>query len=458
MSYYVKRKWNKIDLLNYGAREERYQKLLTELSFKEHKEEISAIIELNRRANKIDSKIFKQKDSFSTTVLKATMKFKHILRRVRLRLANKAKGISDDPSFVNKDEERKVKLSLSSSESSGSEESSNSSDSKSDNWRRRRSDNNSEIIIKPPTLREKSQNQTKIRLFNEDKELSVIEEKSYINSKYSKNDIESFASSYALAKLSKDHDYTSKSNRKDITPASKSKNSWNADVQSNASFVNKQNTLETIQKHLNNSSEDTKSFEKDKIDANNENSLPMNTSKMEKIDELLNNANELISKDQVFKPNMTFNIPKSKTRNHYEKNILVTGTNKEIMGNSWINSAETQNITELKKERSKLNLADIEREIADLETPLSIIEERPKDYTTNVDSRENFKNDLSGSKPQDKKVEDDSITHSIASRFGEPSFMGNLSSSSLRKIQKSEKYSLSISEMSQIQRDYNNIS
>ena len=55
---------------------------------------------------------------------------------------------------------------------------------------------------------------------------------------------------------------------------------------------------------------------------------------------------------------------------------MVTRTNKEIMGYSWINVADVENVTELKNERSKLDLVDIEREIANLKTPLSVIEIR----------------------------------------------------------------------------------
>ena len=129
------------------------------------------------------------------------MKFKHILKRVRQLLANKANGKFDGLKIAN-NEERKVKLSLSSSENNNSEASS-SSDRKSNDWRQMENYNKFEIIIKPPSLHKKSMKQTKISLYNEDKELSVIEEISHINLRFSKNDLESFASNHTLVKFLK---------------------------------------------------------------------------------------------------------------------------------------------------------------------------------------------------------------------------------------------------------------
>lgn len=174
--------------LDFSAREERVQKLLEELSFKGHKHEIEAVVELHKKSAKMTSKIFKRKDTFSSTLLKVVLKFKRILKRIRDRKKN---GIAPPSKLNTKTHESPLRsrnetsIVTSSIDSSSSSSESNSNDDT--DWRRQRS-MPSDIIIRPPTLREKPVNIPKFKLIDHDKVLSVIEENSVQNSKGSKNE------------------------------------------------------------------------------------------------------------------------------------------------------------------------------------------------------------------------------------------------------------------------------
>lgn len=69
--------------LDLIAKEERINKLIEELDFENNKDGIEAIIELQTKSLRLHRKIFKNRDVFPASMLKATMIFKRKLKRIR---------------------------------------------------------------------------------------------------------------------------------------------------------------------------------------------------------------------------------------------------------------------------------------------------------------------------------------------------------------------------------------
>ena len=420
----MQKKLKKTVDLEFSAREDRIQRLMNELSFQDHKNEIFAVIEMENKATKMTSKAFKNQDTFSSTVFKATMKFKRILRKVRERIAARKNAQDFPEDNVSTQEEQKFKNrfmmdslmseSISNDDESKSQDLTDSDDSSGNNdeWRHKRSmKTSSDILIKPPTIREKSiSTGTKIRLFDDKTPLSVIEEKSYANSKGSKMDIDSISGSVVFKGLSKEHSISAKSKNLDLTLNSAHKEVI-GDTPSGASVVQNKDTLD---------------FADQLIKSSNKELSPSSSNKSETTLKKIKNSKISMTK--------TFNIPKN-SRNPIEpKKLTIAGTKKEIMGNSWINAANPGATTSLKRERSKLDLAELERQIGDLEAPMSIIEERAIDDPTNRGSHSHDDGSKYGSglnatrtpgKAHHEQYEPSSPT--FGSKFGETSdyMMGN---------------------------------
>ena len=175
------------------------------------------------------------------------MIFKRKLRKIRERKARE-KELAEKP-----EEEKKVRLSILDEANSSFESSSYNSNSGSDSdgnegWRDRQLANDSpSILVKIPSKRERTMNNNKIRLFDEDHELSVIEENSYLysrQSKNSRNELESGNSfAFAAVKASQDSKINSSRQIKGLSPSGGNKQEWNVDTPSNTSHVNHQDTI-----------------------------------------------------------------------------------------------------------------------------------------------------------------------------------------------------------------------
>jgi hypothetical protein len=314
------------------AREERMNKLIQELDFENNREGIEAIIELQTKSLRLQKKIFKNRDAFPASMLKATMIFKRKLKRIRDR-----KEFESSLKVRPKMEVHKEALSIL-KENSDESSSFNSVDSDSEEefkgWRERElSAKSPSIMIKLPTKSKKTMNQNKIKIFDEEASLSIIEENSHLysrQSRYSKNELSS-NSSIAITRKKRSHKSNSKRSKatRSNKTSSKNKNTWEVDTPSNTHKILDQDTLQLAEEIIEQQSA-RKTMVNPQVPNSSRNNIPTTSVNLNSsISSRLDTSPQVVAQDVIPAQFCSQNL-----RNLGLKNLLVKDNIREIMGNS----------------------------------------------------------------------------------------------------------------------------
>jgi len=453
------------NVLEETEKEERLQNLIKELNFENQKEEIAVVVELMKRNNKITKKLYKKRDFFSSTVLKAAMIFKRKLKHIRDRQNN-----IKSPKVINSDGKDVlliVKEELSNEESSSLKSSKssllNSKMKQSPNAKlpgilinnkQRKQKRNKKSTKKNKKKKPKG---SKVMLFEDNTSMGGAQLLNTLSN------MDNFSKSVTNANLSVRDlfpgNISGAIQRNSICDSSQrdskiNVNEWSDDPSIHAFDFRKQNTIQLAEHFINEGVRDSNDQygENTKIQGNPQ--VPDSNESRQSI-EVSHEQPSPIPLIPSFDPNSTFMIPISSSRNIPTNRQIVGPDKKEIMGNSWIKSfdqIDKQNT--LKNENSRIILEELKNDLPDIEKQINMkvkmsdVHQQNLDYDPDEESK--VLNLVLKTESKSKETSGGVAPNSIKSKLNESSSIHNRSRTSLAKTPAiSSEDQLSISSFSQ---------